>query len=74
MLRLSAATGLSDAPLSSGEVLGLFSGGFVSPLSADDLVGEVAFVGASGFASGLAFCGFAGEVGGWLVLGSLLGD
>ena len=56
--------GLSDAPLSSGECVGVLSGGFVAPHSADDPVGEVAFVCAAGFASGLAFGGFAGEVGG----------
>ena len=49
--------GLSDAPLSSGERLGLSSGGFVAPHSADDSVGEVAFVSAPGFASGLALGG-----------------
>jgi hypothetical protein len=36
---------------------------FVSPRSADDSVGEVAFVGSSCFESGLAFGGLAGE--GW---------
>ena len=44
-------------PLSSGERLGLSSGGFVAPHSADDSVGEVAFVSAPGFASGLALGG-----------------
>ena len=66
--------GLSDAPLSSGECVGLFSGLFVAPHSADDSVGEVAFVGSSGFASGFAFAGFSGEVGGCLGLLSGLGD
>ena len=41
----------------------LFWGLFVAPHSADDSVGEVAFVGSSGFASGLAFAAFLGEVG-----------
>ena len=66
--------GLSVAPLSSGECLGLFSGVFVAPHSADDSVGELSFVGSSGLASGFAFGGFSGKVGGWLGLGSLLGD
>ena len=66
--------GLSDAPLSSGEREGLSSGGFVSPHAADDAVGEVSFVGSSGFASGLAFGGLAGEVGGRFGLDALLGD
>ena len=70
----STAMGLSDAPLSSGEREGLVSGGFVAPHSADDAVGELAFVGSSGFASGFAFAGFAGEVGGRFGLGALLGD
>ena len=46
--------GLSDALLSSDECERLLSGGFVAPHSADDAVGELAFVGSSGFASG--FC------------------
>ena len=54
--------------------MGLLSGGFVAPHSADDPIGEVAFVGSPGFASGLAFAGFAGEVGGRLGLAALLGD
>ncbi len=62
--------GLSDAPLSSGERERLFSGLFVAPHSADDSVGEVAFVGSSGF----SFAGFSGEVGGCLGLAALLGD
>ena len=66
--------GLSDAPLSSGECVGLFSGLFVAPHSAYDSVGEVAFVGSSGFSSGFAFAGFAGEVGGCVGLAALLGD
>ena len=66
--------GLSDAPLSSGEREGLSSGGFVSPHAADDAVGEVSFVGSSGFASGLAFGGLAGEVSGRFGLAALLGD
>jgi len=53
--------------------VGLLSGGFVAPHSADDAVGEVAFVGSPGFASGLAFAGFAGQVGGRLGLAALLG-
>ena len=69
-----ALLGLSDAPLSSGECEWLFSGLFVAPHSAYDAVGEVAFVGSAGFSSGLAFCGFAGEVGGCLGLAALLGD
>ncbi len=68
------AKGLSDAPLSRGGWLGLFSGGFVAPHSADDAVGELSFVGSAGFTSGLAFCGFAGEVGGCFGLAALLGD
>ncbi len=67
-------TGLSDAPLSSGECEGLISGLFVAPHSSDDAVGELAFVGSSGFASGLAFGGFFGEVGNRLGLAALLGD
>ena len=66
--------GVTDAPLSSGERGGLLSGGFVAPHSADDAVGELAFVGSSGFASGLAFGGFSGEVGGVVGLAALLGD
>ena len=42
---------------------GLLSVFFVAPHSADDAVGEVAFVGSSGFAWGLALAGFAGEAG-----------
>ncbi|WP_419839680.1 hypothetical protein [Candidatus Poriferisodalis sp.] len=60
--------------MSSGEREWLFSGGFVAPHSADDAVGELAFVGSSGFASGFAFAGFFGEVGDGLGLGALLGD
>ena len=66
--------GLSDAPLSSGEREWLVSVLFVAPHSSDDTVGELAFVGSSGFASGLAFAGFAGEVGGGIGLAALLGD
>lgn len=53
-------------------MVGLLSVFFVSPHAADDAVGEVAFVGSAGFASGLAFAGLAGEVGGgfWLLAGS----
>ena len=58
--------GLSDAPLSSGECVRLFWGLFGASHSADYSVGEVAFAGSSGFASGLAFAGFSGEVGGCL--------
>ena len=65
---------MSDAPLSSGECESGVSGGFVAPHSADDAVGELAFVGSSGFASGLAFGGFAGEVGSGFGLAALLGD
>ena len=54
--------------------MGLLSGGFVAPHAADDAVGEVSFVGSSGFASGLAFGGLAGEVGGGVGLAALLGD
>ena len=54
--------------------MGLLSGDFVAPHAADDAVGELAFVGSSGFASGLAFGGFAGEVGGRVALAALLGD
>ena len=54
--------------------MGLLSGDFLAPHSADDAVGELAFVGSSGFASGLAFGGFAGEVGGRVGLAALLGD
>ena len=54
--------------------MGLLSGGFVAPHAADDAVGEVSFVGSSGFASGLAFGGLAGEVGGRFGLAALLGD
>ena len=60
--------------MSSGEREGLLSGGFVAPHSADDAVGELAFVGSSGFASGLAFAGFSGEVGDGFGLAALLGD
>ena len=66
--------GLSDAPLSSGERLGLLSAAFVAPHSADDSVGEVAFVGSAGFASGCALGCFAGEVGGCFGLVTGLGD
>lgn len=66
--------GLSDAPLSSGERKWLLSGVFVAPHSADDSVGELSFVGSSGFSSGLALCGFAGEVRGGVGLAALLGD
>ena len=70
--------GLSDALLSSvwsgGGCEVRFSGVFVSPHSADDAVGEVAFVGSAGFASGLAFAGLAGEVGGGVGLLAGLGD
>ena len=65
---------LSEAPLSSGECVSVLSGGFVSPHSADDSVGEVAFVGSSCFASCFALAGFAGEVGGCLGLLSGLAD
>ena len=71
---LNPRAGLSDAPLSSGECERLFSGLFVASHSAYDSVGEVAFVGSSGFSSGFAFCGFAGEVGGCLRLLAGLGD
>jgi hypothetical protein len=50
------------------------SGTLVSPHAADDAVGEVAFVGAPGFSTGLAFGGFAGEVGTGVRLVSGLGD
>ena len=44
----------------------MFSGLFVAPHSADDSVGEVAFVGSSGFSSGFAFAGYpALRVSGW---------
>ena len=65
--------GLSDAPLSSCECEWLVSGLFVAPHSADDAVGELAFVGSSGVASGFAFAGFAGEAGDGFGLGALLG-
>ncbi|MCP4964572.1 MAG: hypothetical protein GY926_05005, partial [bacterium] len=48
------ASGVSDAPLSSGGRGGRCSGFFVFPHSADDAVGEMAFVGSSGFAAGFA--------------------
>ncbi|MDE0115225.1 MAG: hypothetical protein OXT07_01185 [bacterium] len=65
--------GLSDAPLSSGEREWLLSGVFVAPHSADDSVGELSFVGSSGFVSGFALCGVAGEVGGRVGLAALPG-
>lgn len=51
---------MSDASLSSGGFVGLFSGVFVAPRSSGDSVGGVAFVGWAGLASGFALCGFAG--------------
>ncbi|MPZ54245.1 MAG: hypothetical protein GEU79_16195 [Acidimicrobiia bacterium] len=50
------------------------AGLFVSPHSSDDTVGELAFVGASGFSAGLAFGFLAGQVfPDWLVV-AFLGD
>ena len=49
---------------SGGVKSGLLSVFFVAPHASDDAVGEMAFVGSSGFASGLAFAGFSGEIGG----------
>ncbi len=45
---------------SSGSVKsGLLSVFFVAPHASDDAVGEMAFVGSSGFAAGFAFAGVA---------------
>ncbi|WP_419837097.1 hypothetical protein [Candidatus Poriferisodalis sp.] len=49
--------------MSSDERVGLVSGGFVAPHSSDDAVGELPFAGSSGFVSGLALAGLAGEAG-----------
>ena len=66
---------VSDAPLSSGVGEGgLLSAGFVFPHASDGSVGEVSFVGAAGFAAGLAFGEFAVDVVAGEVEVALLGD
>jgi hypothetical protein len=49
--------GLSDAPLSSSDRVSGCSAVFVGPHAADDAVGEVAFVGSTGFSSRFALGG-----------------
>ena len=63
--RVRGSGGLSDAPLSSVECVGLLSGGFVAPHSVDDSVGEVSFVGSQ-------VC--SGAVAGRCVVEGLVGD
>ena len=65
VVALLSGTGLPDAALSSGECEWLVSCLFVAPHSSGDAVGELVFVGSSGFASGLAFAGFLGEAMAW---------
>lgn len=65
---------MSDASLSSGGRCGAVSSSFVFPHSADDAVGEVAFVGSSGLSPGLAFPGLAIEECSGVVAVALLGD
>jgi len=60
--------------LSSGGRERRAAGVFVAPHAADDAVGEVAFVRAAGFSSGLALGGFAGQIRLRVGVVALLGD
>jgi hypothetical protein len=66
--------GLSDAPLSSGDLVTCCAVSLVGPHASDDAVGEVAFVGASGFAGCRAFRGLAVDVDAGDIEVALLGD
>jgi hypothetical protein len=72
---VAAVRGVSEAPLSSGNLMGLVEAlFFVLPHASNDAVGEVSFVGAACFSSGFAFIDFAVDVDAGFVDVALLGD